>query len=64
MLGLHLEGPYFGLDKIGAHPLGNIRTPKNHPYKKIYGSDLSNVKIITLAPEIDGSIELIQELKQ
>jgi N-acetylglucosamine-6-phosphate deacetylase len=63
MLGLHLEGPYFGLEKIGAHPLNNVKTPKNHPISKVYGDDLKNVKIVTLAPEVDGSLDLIKELK-
>ena len=64
ILGLHLEGPYFSLNKIGAHPLGNIKTPNQHSISEMYGHDLSNVKIVTLAPELDGSIEAIKYLKE
>lgn len=66
MLGLHLEGPFFSPDKIGAHPAGNIRTPKEvgGSAEAVYGPGFADqsVRLLTLAPEVDGAADLIGEL--
>lgn len=57
-LGLHLEGPFLHPDFAGAHPrekFSNLRNPV-----ACYGS-LDNVKMVTIAPEIQ--LELIPILK-
>lgn len=64
-LGAHLEGPFISLNKKGCHPTETFVDAKegNSKLQAIYG-DLSNVCIITAAPEIDGVLELIPEIKQ
>lgn len=61
VLGLHLEGPFFSQNKRGAHPeklmLGEV--PDLETY---YGGDLSEIKIITLAPELPGALNAIDQL--
>jgi N-acetylglucosamine-6-phosphate deacetylase len=61
VLGVHLEGPYINEEKLGAQP----------PYTRAF--DLSEVerlhaqfpiRLITLAPEIDGGILAIRKLTQ
>ncbi|XP_078414923.1 N-acetylglucosamine-6-phosphate deacetylase isoform X1 [Cetorhinus maximus] len=64
ILGLHLEGPFISKDKKGAHPEEYLRTFENRGFRDLfdtYGS-LDNVRIVTLAPELDRSEEVISEL--
>ncbi|XP_038676648.1 N-acetylglucosamine-6-phosphate deacetylase [Scyliorhinus canicula] len=61
ILGLHLEGPFISKDKKGAHPEEYLRTFENRGFQDLldtYGS-LDNVRIVTLAPELDRSSEVI-----
>ncbi|XP_061193102.1 N-acetylglucosamine-6-phosphate deacetylase-like isoform X1 [Saccostrea echinata] len=64
ILGLHLEGPFISKEKRGAHDVDLIQTFNNgmSDVTKIYGEDLSNVAIVTLAPELERSAEVIREL--
>ena len=49
VLGLHLEGPFISKEKRGAHPPQYLRELKGgfKDVEEVYGSDLSNVDIIT-----------------
>ena len=62
VLGLHLEGPFFSPKKAGAHPLKNIRTPEQVSALDMFGGrkNLETVRIITSAPELKGSSELMR----
>ncbi|XP_062570177.1 N-acetylglucosamine-6-phosphate deacetylase-like isoform X2 [Saccostrea cucullata] len=64
ILGLHLEGPFISKEKKGAHDVDLIQTFNNgmSDVTNIYGDDLSNVAIVTLAPELERSAEVIREL--
>ena len=60
---MHLEGPFISTHKKGAHDEQYIKSFPNG-YKDVqdmYG-DLQNVAIVTLAPELERSSEVIQEL--
>ncbi|XP_067859674.1 N-acetylglucosamine-6-phosphate deacetylase [Heptranchias perlo] len=64
ILGLHLEGPFISKDKKGAHPEGYLRTFEKNGFQDLldtYGS-LDNVRIVTLAPELQRSEEVISQL--
>ncbi|GAB6021541.1 Putative N-acetylglucosamine-6-phosphate deacetylase, variant 2 [Chamberlinius hualienensis] len=63
VLGVHLEGPFISKDKRGAHPTQHIRPIINgfDDVIDVYGS-LDNVKLLTLAPEINKSDEIISKL--
>lgn len=66
VLGVHCEGPFINPEKKGAHPIECIRSFENggiRDLEDVYGS-LDNIKIITLAPEIKGSAELIRQLTE
>lgn len=56
-LGVHLEGPYLKADKKGAQPEGHIRKPAAEEYREFFS--LGNIRLLTLAPEIEGNKELI-----
>ena len=66
VLGVHYEGPFVNADQCGAlhgehfRVFGSIRDLETLP--TITGN--SAVHLMTLAPEIDGGIDLIHELKQ
>ncbi len=55
ILGFHLEGPYIADKYKGAQNGKHIRKPNIEEFKK-----LKNVKMITLAPELETGIEFIE----
>lgn len=63
ILGIHLEGPYFSSAYPGAHNPQFILSCFEGAVEKTYGN-LRGVKLVTLAPEIPGGIQLIEQLKE
>ncbi len=62
LLGLHLEGPYLAVSQKGAMDPKYIRNPSPDEYIEL--CEISDdIKRITLAPELDGAIELCAYLK-
>lgn len=60
VLGIHLEGPFINSQKLGAQPPYAIE-----PDLKImrYLLSLAPIRVVTLAPELPGALELIAFLK-
>ncbi|AMM50672.1 hypothetical protein TH61_05060 [Rufibacter sp. DG15C] len=50
-LGMHLEGPYFSLEKAGAHDVACIRTATHEELDILLGAGQDVIKYLTLAPE-------------
>jgi N-acetylglucosamine-6-phosphate deacetylase len=61
VLGVHLEGPYINFGKLGAQP-NYTRTGSLAEVKRL--ASFAPLRLITLAPEITGHLELIQELAE
>ncbi|OCL12137.1 carbohydrate esterase family 9 protein [Glonium stellatum] len=62
LLGAHAEGPYLFPAKKGAHNASLFHTPSTAP-SSIYGaSNLSTIKLATIAPELPNSTTLIKQL--
>jgi N-acetylglucosamine-6-phosphate deacetylase len=57
VLGIHLEGPYLSTVHPGAQPVQYIRPASLDEYTKLFAA--GNVRMISLAPEIPGSLPLI-----
>jgi len=57
-LGIHLEGPYLNPAKKGAQPGEHLRHPDPEEYLPWLESGV--VRLITLAPELPGALELIR----
>jgi N-acetylglucosamine-6-phosphate deacetylase len=58
---LHFEGPFLNLGKKGAHNPAYLRQPD---LRLIDDWTVENgVRLVTLAPELPGALELIQELR-
>lgn len=63
VLGLNLEGPYINAEKRGAQDLDFVRSPSLHEFKEIFEASNRAIRIVTLAPELDGSRTLMQGLR-
>ncbi|MAT43330.1 MAG: N-acetylglucosamine-6-phosphate deacetylase [Anaerolineaceae bacterium] len=60
--GLHLEGPFLNPLKKGAHRLDRIISPD---FDFISNWNKKNgVQLVTLAPELPGALDIVQELKE
>jgi len=64
VLGAHLEGPYINPEKRGAHDANYVRLPSLDEFEEIWAASNRAVKIVTLAPELEGSKMLIQKLRK
>ncbi|CAO3697847.1 unnamed protein product [Rhizopus stolonifer] len=68
ILGAHIEGPFIALEKKGAHNPEVLREAKNgiKDLDEAYGPELKKgkeaVRIITMAPEIEGVCDVIPDL--
>ena len=60
ILGFHLEGPFISHVKCGVHPGSFIRPPDIGLMKKLL--NIGNVRMVTLAPELVGALDLIRFL--
>lgn len=61
MIGIHLEGPFLASEQRGAHALDALRSPSAADRALIRRwSHL--IKMVTMAPEIDGVLDLTGEL--
>lgn len=63
LLGIHLEGPFISREYKGAHREEYILNPSVNSFKDMCGGNESFVRVVTLAPELGGSGELIEHLK-
>jgi N-acetylglucosamine-6-phosphate deacetylase len=61
-LGLHLEGPYLSPKFAGMHNLTEVRPPSLDEILQIHRASNNGLKMITMAPELDGALEIAAEL--
>ena len=61
LVGVHLEGPYINKTYKGAQNEAFIREPNVMELKELIEVSNGNVRLITMAPEMNGSIEFIKE---
>jgi len=64
-VGLHLEGPFVNPRKAGALPVADLAAPSVAGLRAIVGpatGDGRGIRTLTIAPELAGSTELIEEL--
>lgn len=62
ILGLHLEGPYLNPEKAGAQDPKQMRPPSWPEMQRLLDAYPGVVRLMTIAPELDGALELIQRL--
>ena len=64
-VGLHLEGPFVNPLQAGALPVEDLAEPSVEGLREILGPSTGsgrNVRTVTLAPELPGAGELVEEL--
>jgi len=59
-LGIHLEGPFISKARRGVHPQDAIARPSVETLQKFFEAADGLVKIVTVAPEIPGALQLIE----
>ena len=63
VLGVHLEGPYINPKKCGGQDSKYIRPPSVSEFREISKASNYAVRLVTLAPEVEGAKKLIVELR-
>jgi N-acetylglucosamine-6-phosphate deacetylase len=59
-LGIHLEGPFLSAAKRGVHPAALLVQPSISLFDRFWQAARGQISIMTIAPELSGSLELIQ----
>ncbi|CAM3581722.1 N-acetylglucosamine-6-phosphate deacetylase [Hydrogenibacillus schlegelii] len=62
LLGVHLEGPFLHPARAGAHPVEALRAPALAAFRRLNEAAGGRIRLITMAPELPGALELIPEL--
>lgn len=63
ILGVHLEGPFLNPEKRGAHPAEYVLPLSVEQVGQVLGDYAALVKVITLAPELDLTGQVIAHLR-
>lgn len=63
ILGIHLEGPYFSREQIGAQNPEFIKIPRKVEYLRLLNK-YDCIRRVSVAPELEGGLELGQELRK
>ncbi len=62
LVGINMEGPYISVDKAGAQNPVYIRHPRVDEFRRLQQAAGGLIKLVDLAPEIEGAEEFISEL--
>ena len=54
-LGIHMEGPFLNALRKGVHPAQHMLAPRNELFEDFYQAAGGTLRILTLAPEVDGT---------
>jgi N-acetylglucosamine-6-phosphate deacetylase len=57
-LGFNLEGPFLSAGKRGAHDTSHLRAPADVDWQSLLEPMLPDLRLITVAPEIPGALEI------
>jgi N-acetylglucosamine-6-phosphate deacetylase len=63
VLGSHLEGPFISLRRRGAQNEAHIIAPNPSVLDRLLAASEGTLRMITLAPELDGALPLIPPLR-
>ena len=62
VVGVHLEGPFIAAAHKGAQPLEYVKAPDIQTFDGYNAASGNCIRIVTLAPEVDGAEEFIKHL--
>lgn len=60
-LGIHLEGPFLSHARRGVHPPVDLVEPSIAAFDKLWQAAHGHVRMLTIAPELNGAEEVIAE---
>lgn len=60
-LGIHLEGPFLSHARRGAHRAEDLVLPSVRTFDQLWQAARGHVRVMTIAPELDGAAEVIAE---
>ncbi len=63
LVGINMEGPYFSYEKRGAQNPDYLRLPNAEHFRRMQKLSNGMIKLVDVAPELEGAMEFIQELK-
>ena len=63
-LGVHLEGPFLSHRRRGVHPPDLLRSASIDLFERMWDAAAGRVRVLTIAPEIDGAVDVIREASQ
>lgn len=64
ILGVHFEGPFIARARRGVHPSEWIVPPSIPLFERFLAAAKGAARILTLAPELPGAVELIAEARE
>ncbi len=64
VVGVHLEGPFIAAAHKGAQPLEYVKEPNIAVFDEYDEASGNAIKIVTLAPEVEGAEDFIRHLTQ
>ncbi len=64
VVGVHLEGPFIAAAHKGAQPLEYVKAPDIAVFDGYNAASGNAIKIVTLAPEVDGAEDFIRHLTE
>lgn len=62
LVGLHLEGPWLSPNHCGAHDPSLLRAPDPVEVARVLDAGDGSVRMVTLAPELDGGLDAVRLL--
>ena len=64
VVGVHLEGPFIAAAHKGAQPLEYVKAPDIEAFDGYNAASGNSIRIVTLAPEVEGAEEFIRHLTE
>ncbi len=64
VLGVHMEGPFINPKRAGAQPPEFIQPPSVETLERELGDLVEELRVVTLAPEVEGGYELTEWLSR
>jgi N-acetylglucosamine-6-phosphate deacetylase len=64
VLGAHLEGPFLSPRRAGAQNPAHMLAPDQEVLERLVTAARGGLRVITLAPELDGAMALIEPLRR
>lgn len=62
LVGLNMEGPYISPNRVGAQNPAYVQRPDAEQFRRLQQRAHGLFKLVTLAPEVPGALEFVEEL--